>query len=67
MIDREHPLSLTRQSEILELSRSSLYYEAVPVSDHDLELMRLIDEIHMKYPYMGSGAYGTSFRTRGIR
>ena len=54
MIDREHPLPLTRQSRILELSRSSLYYEAVPVSDRDLELMRLIDEIHLKHPFMGS-------------
>ncbi len=54
MIDRQHPLPLTRQSEILELSRSSLYYQAVPVSDRVLELMRLIDEIHLKYPYMGS-------------
>jgi putative transposase len=54
MIDREHTLSLTRQSRILELSRSSLYYEAVPASDRDLELMRLIDEIHLKYPFMGS-------------
>ena len=54
MIDREHALPLIRQSEILELSRSSLYYEAVPISDRDLELMRLIDELHMKYPYMGS-------------
>jgi len=54
MIDKQHPLPLTRQSEILELSRSSLYYQAVPVSDRDLELMRLIDEIHLKYPYMGS-------------
>jgi len=53
MIDRGHPLPLTRQSEILELSRSSLYYEAVPVSDRDLELMRLIDEIHLKYPFYG--------------
>jgi putative transposase len=54
MIDREHTLPLTRQSRILELSRSSLYYEAVPISDRDLELMRLIDEIHMKHPFMGS-------------
>jgi hypothetical protein len=58
MIDRKHPLPLTRQSEILELSRSSLYYEAVPTSGGDLELMRLVDEIHLKYPFMGS---------RGIR
>ena len=54
MIDREHALPLTRQSQILELSRSSLYYQAVPVSDQDLELMRLIDEIHLKHPFMGS-------------
>lgn len=54
MIDREHKLPLTRQSQILELSRSSLYYEAVPISAQDLELMRLIDEIHLKYPFMGS-------------
>ncbi len=54
MIDREHPLPLTRQSRILELSRSSLYYEAVRISDRDLKLMRLIDEIHLKHPFMGS-------------
>ena len=54
MIDREHTLPLTRQSQILELSRSSLYYEAVPISDRDFELMRIIDEIHLKRPYMGS-------------
>ena len=54
MIDRGHPLSLTRQGEILELSRASLYYEAVPVSARDIELIGLIDELHLKYPFMGS-------------
>lgn len=54
MIDRGHPLPLTRQSEILQLSRSSLYYEAVPINDRDLDMMRRIDEIHLKYPFMGS-------------
>lgn len=54
MIDREHSLPLTRQSQILELSRSSLYYEAVPVSDRDLERMRLIDGLHLKHPFWGS-------------
>ena len=54
MIDREHTLSLTRQSRILELSRSSLYYLSVSVSGRDLELMRRIDEIHLKHPFMGS-------------
>jgi len=54
MIDKEHKLSLTRQSEILQLSRSSLYYEAVPISDRDVELIGLIDELHLKHPFMGS-------------
>jgi putative transposase len=54
MISKEHMLPLTRQSQILELSRSSLYYEAVAISSRDLELMRLIDEIHLNHPYMGS-------------
>jgi putative transposase len=54
MIDREHTLSLTRQSEILKLSRSSLYYDAAPIRALDLELMRLIDELHLKHPFMGS-------------
>jgi putative transposase len=65
MIDREHILSLTRQSEILELSRSSLYYKAVPFSAGDLELMRLIDELHLKHPFMGSRSIRDQLQARG--
>lgn len=65
MIDREHPLSLTRQGAILELSRSSLYYKGAPLSDHDLQMMRLIDEIHMKYPYMGSRSIRDQLQGKG--
>lgn len=53
MIDPKHDLPLTRQSRILELSRSSLYYEAVPTSGRDVKLILLIDEIHLKYPFYG--------------
>lgn len=67
MIDREHTLPLTRQSQILELSRSSFYYEAVPVSVRDLELMRLIDEIHLKHPYMGSRSIRDQLQDMGHR
>jgi putative transposase len=47
------------------LSRSSLYYEPVPISDEDLELMRLIDEIHLKYPFMGSRSIRDQLHDRG--
>jgi putative transposase len=67
MIDREHTLPLTRQSQILNLSRSSLYYKVVPISDRDLELMRRIDEIHLKHPYMGSRSIRDQLELLGHR
>jgi len=54
MIDRADPLPMTQQCRILALSRSSLYYQPVPLSDSELELMRRIDEIHLKLPFFGS-------------
>lgn len=67
MIDREHTLPLSRQSQILELSRSSLYYKAVPISARDLELMRLIDEIHLKHPFMGSRSIRDQLQEKGYQ
>ena len=54
MNNRDHKLSLTRQAELLGISRGSLYYEARPVCEDDLKLMRRIDELHMEYPFVGS-------------
>ena len=65
MIDPGHPLPLTKQSTILQLSRSSLYYKAVPISEHDLEMMRHIDKIHLKYPFMGSRGIRNELRDLG--
>jgi putative transposase len=48
MIDRSHELSLTRQAEILKVSRSGLYYEPHPVSSADLAIMRQLDELHLE-------------------
>jgi putative transposase len=66
MIDRTHTLPLTRQSSILELSRSGIYYAAVPVKPRDLEMMRLIDELHIKYPFWGSRSIRDELRGRGF-
>jgi hypothetical protein len=37
-----------RQAELLELSRSNVYYQARPVSERDLRLMRRIDGLHLE-------------------
>lgn len=66
MIGREHKLPLTRQSQILELSRSSLYYKAMPVKALDLEIMKQIDEIHLKYPFMGSRSIRDELQGQGF-
>jgi len=65
MIDPVHPLPLAVQSKILQLSRSSLYHRAVPMSEHDLEVMRRIDEIHLKYPFTGSRCIRNELRDPG--
>jgi putative transposase len=47
-------VTITRQCELLEVCRSSLYYEPQPVSAGDLLLMRALDELHLKYPFLGA-------------
>jgi putative transposase len=54
MINRESDLSIVRQCQIVGISRTSMYYEPKPISSMDLELMRLIDEIHLRCPFYGS-------------
>jgi len=54
VIQQAHRLSKSRRCELLDVARSTAYYRALPVSDEDLELMRLIDAIHLEFPFLGS-------------
>jgi len=54
MIDRNHELSLTRQAQLLDISRGTVYYLPRPVSPADLALMRELDELHLQHPFMGA-------------
>ena len=67
MIDRDHPLPLTNQAKLLNLSRSGLYYVPAPVSDADLELMRLIDRLHTDSPFAGARMLRDMLKLRGFR
>jgi len=66
MIDRTHPLPITRQAEIVKISRGSVYYENEPVSDADLKLMRRIDELHLELPFAGARMLRDLLRTEGF-
>ena len=54
MIDKAHDLPVVRQVQLLELSRSSVYYQPQPTSEIDLMLMRRIDELHLEHPFAGA-------------
>ncbi len=66
MIDRTHPLPITRQAAIVNISRASVYYEAQPVSDADLKLMRRIDELHLELPFAGARMLRDLLRAEGF-
>jgi putative transposase len=53
-VESGHPsISVSRQCELIGLSRSSLYYEPCGESDDSLRLMRLIDEEYTLHPFYG--------------
>ena len=67
MIDRNHDLTVTRQAELLGISRGSVYYLPRPVSDADLALMRRIDEVHLEHPFMAARMLRDQLRRQGSR
>jgi putative transposase len=54
MIDREHEVPVVRQCEVLDLARSTAYYQPLPLPQADLVLMRRLDELHLKWPFLGT-------------
>jgi putative transposase len=66
MINPNHRLSLTRQAQVLQLSRASLYYEPVAACAADLQLMRRLDELHLQWPFLGSRMLRDILRLEGI-
>lgn len=66
-IQRDHPdLSLSRQCEVLAMSRSSYYYTPKGESAENLELMRRIDELFLKYPFYGSRQMVRQLQREGV-
>lgn len=54
MIERESDLSVSRQCELLGLTRSSVYYQPKATPPAELVLLRRLDELHLEFPWMGS-------------
>jgi len=55
VIQKDHSnLSIRQQCNLLNLNRSSLYYEAVQTSGLNLELMEKIDKHYLENPFKGA-------------
>jgi len=55
MVDRQHSsLSVVRQCNLLDISRSSLYYQPVGISEEELTIMNLIDRQYLSRPFYGA-------------
>lgn len=66
IVEPEHPgLSITKQCNLLQIGRSSWYYEALGESALNLELMRLIDEQFLETPYYGARQMARHLRRLG--
>lgn len=58
-------LPVTRQAELLHISRSNVYYLPAPTSEQDLALMHAIDKLHLEYPLPGARQLRAFSRAKG--
>ena len=67
MIDRKHELPITKQAEVLSVSRSAVYYLPRPVPAADLGIMRRLDQLHLEFPFAGAWMLRGLLDREGIR
>lgn len=66
-IDETHPvLSIRKQCELLDLSRSTFYYEPCSESSENLALMAKIDRLYTDHPCYGSRRIAACLREMGF-
>jgi putative transposase len=67
LIDPLNPnIPIIRQCELLGVNRSNYYYQPVPASPRELDLMRRIDEIYTEFPYYGSPKITEALRNQQV-
>lgn len=68
MVEAAHSsISVSRQCELLGLSRSSLYYRSRGVDERDLWMMHLLDEQYTRTPFYGSRRMTAWLRSIGYQ
>lgn len=67
LIERESDeLPLTQQTELLSVSRSSLYYQPCEPSASEIAIKHRIDELYTQCPFYGSRKIEAQLRREGV-
>src|SRR5579875_881176 len=67
LIDRTNgELSLSAQTQLLGLNRTSLYYQPVPPSEEEIALKHRIDKLYTDHPYYGSRKITEQLKREGL-
>ena len=67
MIEAQHSkLSIRRQSALLGVNRNRLTLKLTPASKKDRQIMKLLDELHTRWPFLGQRKLIRELRDQGI-
>jgi putative transposase len=66
LISPDPQVSVRHQCELLDLCRSSYYYQCCPETEENLALMRRLDELHLEHPVYGSRKLTVLLRQEGL-
>ncbi len=53
-VDRSHDLPVSRQCEVLAISRSSAYRMPAETNEEEMALMQRLDKLHLRHPFKGT-------------
>lgn len=67
MIMPKLELSITRQTQLLGISRGSVYYHPKPDSKEELDLLRRLDELFTENPMYGSRRLQAMLKREGVQ
>lgn len=67
-VDTEHKLSLNKQCKVLNVSKSTLYYEPVKrfSSEEDIKMLNALNDIYSEFPYYGTRRLVTALGNEGF-
>ena len=64
MVEPDVVLSITKQCELLSLSRGRFYYRPVGLTERDLQLMEKLDELFTENPTRGTRRLSQALKKR---